>query len=47
MCVSVCCHRDLGKMQKETVTLAKESKEMEERLQQLKEKMSKEKEERR
>lgn len=44
--VCVCCHRNLHELQMETVTLAQESKEMEEKLQQLKESMSKEKEER-
>ncbi|XP_040902534.1 zinc finger B-box domain-containing protein 1 [Toxotes jaculatrix] len=38
--------RNLQELQMETVTLAQESKEMEEKLQQLKESMSKEKEER-
>lgn len=41
-----CCHRNLQVLQMETVSLAHESKEMEEKLQQLKESMSKEKEER-
>lgn len=44
--VRVCYHRNLQEMQMETVTLAQESKAMEEKLQQLKELMSKEKEER-
>lgn len=42
----MCCHRNLQALQMETVTLAEESKEMEKQLQQLKESMSKEKEER-
>lgn len=46
MRVCMCFHRNLHEMRMETVTLAQESKEMEEKLQQLKESMSKEKEER-
>lgn len=46
MNVHACCHRNLQELQMKTVILAEESKEMEEKLQQLKESMSKEKEER-
>ncbi len=45
--MSVCCHRSLQELRTEAVTMMEEGEEMEEKLQQLKESMSKEKEERR
>lgn len=47
MCMCFCCYRNLRKLQLDTTSLASESKNMEEKLKQLKESMSKEKEERR
>lgn len=44
--IAVSFPRNLEELQMETVTLAQESKEMEEKLQQLKDSMSKEKKER-